>query len=113
MSTGAWFARRARLWCFYPAAMAVGSFARFAADRPAAAPRRRRFEGLTLAGRGRDPRFHLQVVLATLFALSVGAFAHVVEDYVNREELTRWDVEFSRWLHVHATSPLTSFFNVV
>ncbi len=93
--------------------MSGGSPTRFAADRPAASPRWRRPEGLTLGGRGHDPRFHLQVVLATLFAFFVGAFAHVVEDYLDREELTRWDVEFSRWLHAHATSPLTSFFNVV
>jgi membrane-associated phospholipid phosphatase len=85
---------------------------RFAADGQASgAQRGRRLEGLTL--RGREPRFQLQVVLAVLFAFFVGAFAHVVEDYLDREELTRWDVEFSRWLHVHANDTLTSFFKIV
>jgi len=65
------------------------------------------------AARLGEPRFQLRVVLAALFAFFVGAFAHVVEDYVDREELTRWDVEFSRWLHVHANDTLTSFFKVV
>jgi len=48
-----------------------------------------------------------------VFAFFVGAFAHVVEDYLDREELTRWDVEFSRWLHVHGNGTLTSFFKLV
>jgi membrane-associated phospholipid phosphatase len=65
------------------------------------------------AARLSEPRFQLQVALAALFAFFVGAFAHVVEDYLDREELTRWDVEFSRWLHVHANGTLTSFFKVV
>ena len=71
----------------------------------------RRLEALRL--RSREPRFRLQVALVALFAFFVGAFAHVVEDYLGREELTRWDVEFSRWLHVHANGTLTSFFKVV
>ena len=79
--------------------------------RPAGAQELRRLEGLRL--RSREPRFQLQVALAALFAFFVGAFAHVVEDYLGREELTRWDVEFSRWLHVHANGTLTSFFKVV
>ena len=70
-----------------------------------------RFEALRL--RSREPQFQLQVALAALFAFFVGAFAHVVEDFLDREELTRWDVEFSRWLHVHANDTLTSFFKVV
>jgi undecaprenyl-diphosphatase len=83
-----------------------------ATERPAAgASRTSRLDALTV--RSREPRFRLQVALAALFAFFVAAFAHVVEDYLNREELTRWDVEFSHWLHVHANSTLTSFFNVV
>jgi undecaprenyl-diphosphatase len=92
--------------------VARGSTNRFAADGQASrAQRGRRLEGLAL--RGREPRFRLQVALAALFAFFVGAFAHVVEDYLDREELTRWDVEFSRWLHVHANDTLTSFFKIV
>ena len=53
------------------------------------------------------------MTLAVLFAFFLGAFGKVVEDYLNREELTRWDVELSRWLHVHANSTLTTFFKVV
>jgi membrane-associated phospholipid phosphatase len=66
-----------------------------------------------LSVRRHEPRFQLQVALAMLFAFFVGAFAHVVEDYLDREALTRWDVEFSRWLHLHASDPLTVFFTIV
>ena len=91
--------------------MATGSTNQFAAERSAGGARRR--EGLTLRGRLREPQLQLQVALAALFAFFIGAFAHVVEDYLDREELTRWDVEFSRWLHVHANDTLTSFFKLV
>jgi membrane-associated phospholipid phosphatase len=95
-----------------PCGVPTRSTNRFAADGQASgAQRGRRLEGLTL--RGREPRLQLQVALAALFAFFVGAFAHVVEDYLDREELTRWDVEFSRWLHVHANDTLTSFFKIV
>jgi undecaprenyl-diphosphatase len=94
--------------------MATGSTDQFAADRSAGGAQRvRSREGLTLRGRLREPQLQLQVALAALFAFFIGAFAHVVEDYLDREELTRWDVEFSRWLHVHANDTLTSFFKLV
>jgi membrane-associated phospholipid phosphatase len=95
-------------------AVPTRSINRFAGDRPSGELHRgRRVGGLTLGGRGRTPRFQLQVTLALLFAFFVGAFAHVVEDYLDREELTRWDLEFSRWLHVHANGTLTAFFKIV
>ncbi len=94
--------------------MATASTSRFAADRRGSELQRRQpFDGLALGGRAREPRFQLQVTLALLFAFFLGAFAHVVEDYLGREELTRWDVEFSRWLHIHANGTLTTFFKVV
>jgi membrane-associated phospholipid phosphatase len=63
--------------------------------------------------RGSDPQFQLQLVL---FALSLGAlmlFAKLAEDYLDREAITRWDVEFSRWLHLHSSAALVSLFKVV
>jgi undecaprenyl-diphosphatase len=60
-----------------------------------------------------EPQFQLQVTLATVFALATGAFLHVVEDYLDSEPIVRWDVEFSRWLHVHSNGALVSFFKVV
>jgi membrane-associated phospholipid phosphatase len=71
----------------------------------------RRADALRL--RSREPRFQLQAALTVLFAFFVGAFAQVVEDYLDREALTRWDLELSRWLHVHANDTLTSFFKLV
>jgi membrane-associated phospholipid phosphatase len=84
-----------------------------AAGKPSSAvSRARAWRPVALGGRLRDPQFRLQATLATIFALSVGAFAHVVEDYLDREALVRWDVEFSRWLHAHASSTATSFFKI-
>jgi undecaprenyl-diphosphatase len=60
-----------------------------------------------------DPQFRLEVTLATIFALATGAFLHVVEDYLDSDPIVRWDVEFSRWLHVHSDGALLSFFKVV
>jgi membrane-associated phospholipid phosphatase len=85
---------------------------RFSAGHQAGGPRRARaFEGLVL--RSREPQFRLQLTLALLFAFFVGAFGHVVEVYLDPEELTRWDVELSRWLHLHANDTLTAFFKGV
>jgi membrane-associated phospholipid phosphatase len=96
----------------YPAPVATDPGKQFARGRPIGKVRHERLlEELSL--RRHEPGFQLQVALATLFAFFVGAFAHVVEDYLDREALTRWDVEFSRWLHVHASDPLTAFFAVV
>lgn len=81
-----------------------------AVTRPRDGARRR---GGTLSAWRHEPRFQLRVVLAALFAVFAGCFAHVVEDYLGREELTRWDLEFSRWLHVHANGTLTAFFKLV
>ncbi len=47
------------------------------------------------------------------FAISLGAFAHLVEDYLTGDPIVRWDLEFSRWLHVHSNSTLVSLFNLV
>jgi lipoprotein signal peptidase len=50
--------------------------------------------------------------LATLFAATLGALLHVVEDYLDYDAIVRWDVEFSRWLHEHSNGALLSLFNV-
>jgi membrane-associated phospholipid phosphatase len=63
--------------------------------------------------RRQDPRLQVQAALATVFALALYAFLHVVEDYLDREAIVRWDVEFSRWLHVHSDGALVSFFKLV
>ncbi len=83
-----------------------------------AQPRSRQspFRADRLAGiwsRRHDPRLQVQVALATAFALALYAFVHVLEDYLDNEALVRWDVEFSRWLHVHSNGALVSFFKVV
>jgi membrane-associated phospholipid phosphatase len=62
--------------------------------------------------RRHDPRLQAQVALATAFALALYAFLHVLEDYLDNEALVRWDVEFSRWLHVHSNDTLVWFFKL-
>ena len=69
-----------------------------------------RFAGIW--SRRHDPRLQLQIALATAFALALYLFLHVVEDYLENEAIVRWDVEFSRWLHVHSNGPLVSFFKL-
>jgi membrane-associated phospholipid phosphatase len=60
-----------------------------------------------------QPEFRLRLTLLAL-SLSAGVlFAKLVEDYLDHDAITRWDVEFSRWLHVHATPGLTSLFEIV
>lgn len=61
-----------------------------------------------------EPRHNgtLLGLLAVLFA-SLGAFAHIVEDYLTRDPLVAWDVRFARWLHVHSSGGLVTFFKVV
>lgn len=59
-----------------------------------------------------DPQLRAQMALATAFALALGAFLHIVEDYLDNEAIVRWDVEFSRWLHIHSNGTLVSFFKV-
>jgi membrane-associated phospholipid phosphatase len=61
----------------------------------------------------RDPRVRLEVVLALVFLGALTAFGHVVEDYLTGDPIVHWDVEFSRWLHVHSTPALVSSFSVV
>ncbi len=63
--------------------------------------------------RRHDPRLQVQIALATAFALALYAFMHVVEDYLDHEAIVRWDVEFSRWLHVHSNDTVVSFFKLV
>jgi membrane-associated phospholipid phosphatase len=62
--------------------------------------------------RRRDPHFQLQVALVALLGAAAWAFGHIVEDYLTGDPLVRWDVEFSRWLHVHSSATLVSVFNV-
>jgi membrane-associated phospholipid phosphatase len=79
--------------------------------------RRASVDSRELAGRAwarrRDPRFQAQVALATVFALALGAFLHVVEDYLDNDPIVRWDVEFSRWLYIHTNGTLHGLFSVV
>jgi membrane-associated phospholipid phosphatase len=53
------------------------------------------------------------VTLLVFFAAALAAFAHVVEDYLTGDPIVRWDVEFSRWLHVHSDPSLVSVMKVV
>lgn len=53
------------------------------------------------------------VAAAVLFAASVAAFGHVVEDYLTGDPIVRWDVEFARWLHEHSSATLVSLFDLV
>jgi membrane-associated phospholipid phosphatase len=63
--------------------------------------------------RRQDPHFQILASLAVLLTLATGAFLHIVEDYLDNDPIVRWDVEFSRWLHVHSNGTLRSFFEVV
>jgi len=65
-----------------------------------------------LSARTRDPRLYVQLGLLATFALAVWAFGVVVEDYLTRDPLVRWDVEFSAWLHQHSNSTITALCNV-
>jgi membrane-associated phospholipid phosphatase len=53
------------------------------------------------------------VAAAILFAASVAAFGHVVEDYLTGDPIVRWDVEFARWLHEHSSATLVSLFDLI
>src|SRR6185295_20240607 len=67
---------------------------------------------VVLWSRRNDPRLQAQLALGTAFALALGAFMHIVEDYLDNDPIVRWDVEFSRWLHVHSNGTLLSFFKL-
>jgi membrane-associated phospholipid phosphatase len=87
-------------------------------SRPAGRVRRRQLLALQRVGqsawaRRHDPRLQIQAALAVLFAGAIAAFAHIVEDYLTGDPLVRWDVEFSRWLHVHSNPALVSVFKIV
>jgi undecaprenyl-diphosphatase len=78
-------------------------------------PSRRRASRLATSAWDRlhDPHVQLEVVLALVFLGALTAFGHVVEDYLTGDPIVRWDVEFSRWLHVHSSPTLVSLFSVV
>ena len=78
-------------------------------------PARRRSSRLASSvwERLRDPHVRLEVVLGLVFLGALTAFGHVVEDYLTGDPIVRWDVEFSRWLHVHSSPALVSLFEVV
>jgi membrane-associated phospholipid phosphatase len=61
----------------------------------------------------RDPSFGLFVGLALVMVASAVVFANVSEDYLTRDPIVRWDVEFAAWLHAHALAPLIDVFKVV
>ena len=60
-----------------------------------------------------EPRFRLNLALLATFLAASIAFTKVSEDYLDHDLITRWDVDFSRWLHVHSSSALVSLFNIV
>jgi membrane-associated phospholipid phosphatase len=62
------------------------------------------------------PRFERPFTVGVLIAaLGVGllAFGNVVEDYLTKDPLTRWDIHFATWLHEHASHPLVRAFDVI
>lgn len=63
--------------------------------------------------RNRDPRTLTVTLLVAGLGLALIAFANIVEDYLDHEAITRWDIHFARWLHEHASHPLVQFFNVI
>ena len=69
--------------------------------------------GQSVWARRHDPRLQLQAAIAVLFAGAIAAFAHIVEDYLTGDPLVRWDVDFSRWLHVHSSPTLVSVSKIV
>src|SRR4051812_11404137 len=67
---------------------------------------RRRLESIW--SRRREPELQVQSFLLLAFLAATAAFGHIVEDYLTGDPLVRWDVEFSRWLHVHSNPALVS-----
>lgn len=63
--------------------------------------------------RDRDPRVLTITLLVAALGAALIAFAHIVEDYLTRDPITRWDVEFARWLHEHASHPLVRAFDII
>lgn len=61
----------------------------------------------------RDSRTPVIIALAFVLAGSLGAFAHVVEDYLTGDPLVDWDVRFALWLHERASDPLIGLFKVI
>ena len=76
---------------------------------------RRGLEGrlAELVDRGRDPSFRLFAALVAVMLAAAAVFADLSEDYLTRDPIVRWDVEFSEWLHAHAVGALVDFFKVV
>jgi undecaprenyl-diphosphatase len=60
-----------------------------------------------------DPHVQLVVTLAAVFTATTLAFLHVVEDYLGKDPIVRWDVELSRWLHLHSNGTLVTLFKVL
>ncbi len=90
---------------------ATPSEARSASQSGGSRPLRFHWLFATWKRRG-DPQLQKRVALATIFAVTLGAFLHVVEDFLDNDPIVRWDVEFSRWLHLHSEGALVSFFKV-
>jgi membrane-associated phospholipid phosphatase len=61
----------------------------------------------------RGPSFRLFAALGLVLVAAVLVFADLSEDYLDRESIVRWDVEFARWLHAHSVAALVDVFNVV
>lgn len=63
--------------------------------------------------RNRDPRTLTVTLLVAGLGAALIAFANIVEDYLDHDAITRWDVHFARWLHEHASHPLVHLFSVI
>ena len=63
--------------------------------------------------RNHDPRTLAVTLLAAGLGVALIAFASLVEDYLDHEAITRWDVHFARWLHEHASHPLVRVFDLI
>jgi membrane-associated phospholipid phosphatase len=66
-----------------------------------------------VGARRADPRFRPFLGAATAFVAAVAALAHVTEDYLTKDPLVRWDVDFATWLHAHTSPTLVTLFRVV
>jgi membrane-associated phospholipid phosphatase len=64
-------------------------------------------------GRLREPGLRARLGAGAVFVGAATTFAHVTEDYLTRDPLVRWDVDFAAWLHDHSSPALVSLFQVV
>jgi undecaprenyl-diphosphatase len=66
-----------------------------------------------LKSHGRDPSSYLLAAVVLVLLGAASAFADLSEDYLTKDPIVRWDVEFAAWLHAHALGPAVAIFKVV